>query len=456
MAVTDSYDRSPAKANSTGQAITVEPARIDDMLINPGKGWFIMSRAQSKGEHGDFPEAAIAYIRINWCDLEPEEGKFNWDFWDGAIERWTRLGKRIALSVMCANAHSRTMWSTPEWVKQAGAKGYIYRRQGDMYDTGAQIDRWEPDYSDPIFMAKLEQFIKAYAKRYDGNKNIEFITIRSYGIWGEWHTSHPVSNDVLERHVDMHLKYFSKTPLVVPWGSNACIPVYKYAFDKGVGFRRDGVCGPPQGREGEMYPLVWGRAPIVFELWGHYDYLKEKGWWDKYPLEAYVEKQRASYITLYHEHQAVNFCKQEPELIKRLGNRMGYWFILMKAVYPKYATRGQAINVKLEWENRGVAACLKNYPIAIFLTDNKGKTVLAWPSNLSDTRKWQPADKPDQPPPTAIEDVSLQIPENLPRGVYDVRIGLVKSADIMECVVKLGIAGRDDQGRYLLGKIEVK
>ncbi len=443
------------EAAGAGARVVVNPRETDDMLVNPGKGWMIFS-SLAPGAYGDFPEAAVAYLRVNWCDLEPAEGCYAWEAWEPAMRYWVQRGKRVALGVMCANAHSSGPWCTPEWVRQAGAQGAFYRREGDEYMAGTPIEHWEPDYGDPVFLAKLEQFLKAFGARYDGDPAIEFVDIRSYGIWGEWHTARPASREALQRHVDLHLAAFPHTQLVVPWGMDANIPVYRYAFEKGVGFRRDGVCGPPQGREAEMYPLVWGRAPVVFELWGHYEYLKAQGWWTQYPLEPYVVRQRAAYVTLYHERHAGPLIAQEPELVRRLGNRMGYWFVLTEASYPAELEAGGLFPLTCRWENRGVAACLRNYPVALFLNRPGGQTVFAAASSASDTRTWAPAADPGAPASPVQETLTWRLPRDLPAGDYEVRLGLVSSPIRLDCAVKLGIAGRDAEGRYSLGALTVR
>jgi hypothetical protein len=429
------------------QMITIIPEPTDELLLNPGKGWMIFS-GTNPGKYGTFPEASVAYLRANWADLEPAEGQFNWEFWEPALRFWIGQGKRLALGVMCANAHSAGKWTTPQWVADAGAKGYDYVRQGDEYSAGARLTRWEPDYGDPVFLAKLEHFVNAFAARYDGDPAIEFVDVRSYGIWGEWHTPHPASTDVLKRHLDLHRNAFRRTQLVVQWGMDANIPACQYAFDHGIGFRRDGIGGPPVGREGEMYPLVWGKAPVVFEFWGRYEYLKQKGWWTQYPVEAYMEKQRADYISLYWEKDARTFVDEEPAYIRRLGNRMGYWFVLAKAEYPTRVSPGQTLDLALHWENRGVGACRRNYPVAVFLLDAASKPAFAAASSESDCRRWEPGK-------ATIENLVFHLPAGLAAGTYALCLGLVDSPVTLHCALRLGIKGRDELGRYRLGTISI-
>lgn len=49
--------------------------------------------------------------------------------------------------------------ATPQWVFDAGAKGY---------DAAGWA--YEPDYDDPVFLEKVENFVRAMAERYNGNR----------------------------------------------------------------------------------------------------------------------------------------------------------------------------------------------------------------------------------------------------------------------------------------------
>ena len=70
-----------------------------------------------------------------------------------------------------------------------------------------------------LTVAKLENFLRAFAKRYDGQPWLRYIDIGSIGDWGEGHTSSGsklhYDYDQRKPHVDLHLKYFKKTQIVV-------------------------------------------------------------------------------------------------------------------------------------------------------------------------------------------------------------------------------------------------
>ena len=139
---------------------------------------------------------------MGWSYLEPQEGQFNWSVVDTVAQRYIAAGKKIAFRITCYEGADDQPYATPKWVRDAGAKGY---------DLGKC---WEPDYDDPIYMAKLEQFLAAFGARYDGNPNVAFVDVGTLGIWGE---GHPIGREypfaTVKRHMDLHRKYFPHTLL---------------------------------------------------------------------------------------------------------------------------------------------------------------------------------------------------------------------------------------------------
>ena len=71
----------------------------------------------------------------------------------------------------------------PQFLLDGGLKVRHYTFFGNT--PGASVS---PDYNDPKLVNALENFIKAFGKRYDGDPRIAFITVGLIGFWGEWHT----------------------------------------------------------------------------------------------------------------------------------------------------------------------------------------------------------------------------------------------------------------------------
>src|SRR5688572_4415191 len=173
--------------------VTVRPRDDGRALVNPGMGWTLYFYSDFTDNYGsklapadtvdDFPGLSTVYMRVPWSMLEPQEGKFNWPLLDTPAQRWIAKGKQVAFRVTCSESMLR--YATPQWVEQAGAKGHSY-----LLGTGRREDGplWDPDFDDPVFLAKLESFLKAFSARYDGNPNVAYIDIGSFGLWGEGHT----------------------------------------------------------------------------------------------------------------------------------------------------------------------------------------------------------------------------------------------------------------------------
>ena len=69
---------------------------------------------------------------------------------------------------------SKNEYVTPKWVFDEGAKSYKYK-------TLLGVTQIVPKWNDKIFLKEVNNFILALSERYDGNENIAYIDIRSYG-----------------------------------------------------------------------------------------------------------------------------------------------------------------------------------------------------------------------------------------------------------------------------------
>jgi Beta-galactosidase len=93
---------------------------VDTLLANPGQGW--MSQAHTPKADPRFPYSVV-YIRFNWADIEPEQGKYNWQVIDDVIAAWKPRKATVAFRVMTCNAHSAGYYASPKWLFDSGCKG---------------------------------------------------------------------------------------------------------------------------------------------------------------------------------------------------------------------------------------------------------------------------------------------------------------------------------------------
>jgi len=439
--------------------ITVTPKQSTGVFLNPGKGWFLLNFRGSATDYSEETLAlcAVGYQRFNWCDIEPEESKFRWELIDSGIEAWANLEKQYAFGIMPLNSSSPIKYKTPKWVFDAGAK---YRTV--TLDMHARGEHTVPVFDDPVFLEKLRNFITAMGKRYDGNPHIAFIDIRSFGNWGEGHMfpfgDGYISSEKLKEHIQIHLDAFKKTPMVLLWGVPRYNEVYDWAVEQGIGIRRDGICGNSDGSETVR---AFGKTLAVFEFFGDYDFLKERGWWEGYSKDGRkgygyrlidcVERGKPSYIGMDGRsgvESAEKFLKAERPLIEHLANRMGYHFVLTKAVIPSTLRLGVTNVLELEWQNKGVAPIYLPCKVAVALLDEK-KNVheVCWLDELKPSR-WMPDE-------TVVEKAKILLNKVKP-GSYQLAIGLFKNSSDKNPAYKLGIEGGTDTGWCLLAQVNIE
>jgi hypothetical protein len=151
------------------KSVTSCPAKVwPNFIENYG------SKLEPSDTLDDWPVLSVVYLRVPWSFLEPKEGEFNWSLLDTSAQRWIAQGKKIALRITCSE--SWLCYATPMWVQDAGAKGVEFEFGKGPQPGGAL---WDPDFLDSIFLAKLDRFLAAMARRYDGNPNLAFIDIGS-------------------------------------------------------------------------------------------------------------------------------------------------------------------------------------------------------------------------------------------------------------------------------------
>lgn len=458
----------------------VNPGDTGAALINPGMGWMFqhydndIQRYTVDLEPSDavdeFPGVSSVYIRLAWSYLEPEEGRFNWTLVDSAMQRWVAKGKQVAFRFTTSEGRASEAYATPRWVEQAGAKGYHLKGAGQI-DAAGPV--WEPDFDDPVFLAKLDRFLAAAAARYDGNPDVAFIDVGSFGVWGEGHTIAstrlPYSAATIRRHIDLHRKHFRHTLLVANDDfalQGRGLETLGYARDRGLALRDDSIL--VQGGERAYYHAYaahnfWPRVPVVLEC-EHYGGSKKRGaWQDGHLYLQAIEDYHASYATVHWYPR--EFLKDNRALIDRINLRLGYRLQLEEASWPSEATAGSPIALGYRWRNAGVAPCLPGGHPAITFKDAKGGIAAVFVDEDFNVRDL-PVGPPGKARSIARRDLTgfpqedkpfasfrLPPPHILRPGTYDVFISVGNATGTPK--IALPLAGGDGERRYRLGSVRI-
>ncbi len=466
---------------------TVKPMDTGTALVNPSMGWtmhFYSNVARNYGSKlapsdtlDDFPGLSTVYLRLPWAYLEPVEGEYNWAMLDTPAQRWIAKGKRIALRLTCSENWMK--YATPEWVKKAGAKGTFYRYgKGRVGKSGS----WDPFFDDLIFLKKLNAFLAAAAKRYDGNPNVEFIDVGTFGLWGEGHTHASSKQDKIEiqkLHIDLHLKHFKKTLLCISDDiaghdkPGKSFPITDYALSKGVTIRDDSIMVQPRPRSwyhSEMAQEFWPKLPVILEH-QHYGSSIKRDAWDPDIFLKSIEAYHASFMSIHWWPRIL--LEGNRQVIDKINLRMGYRLMPVKVTWPRtlqiastqdsytgykdvtrYGDFRKTFKVQWGWANKGVAPCYPCGFAALTLKDDKGGIVSVMTDETLNMRDLK-VGLPGKAPVTRHESefiVGLFAPTTRP-GTYDVFIS-VGTRDGTPTIA-LPLEDDDGQRRYRIGRIEL-
>jgi Domain of unknown function (DUF4832)/Beta-galactosidase len=443
--------------------VVVRPKEIDTVLVNPGMGIQTFQRfngdalnaglrwsergptevLKPAAEKPDFPESSISYCRWFWNVLEPEHGKYNWSIIDTALEQARLHHQTLAIRMMPYDQRD----PLPEWYQNSGA-----HRANKPTDPDGKI--WQPDFTDPLYLKYWGELVAAAGARYDGNPYLEMVDVSSIGYWGEgWSDYMPVFK-YQKALIDIYLGAFKRTPLLMNFDQAEALA---YGVSHGTGWRLDcwGDMGMLHGEKEsgrslmlDRYPEqvvetgiqnAWMRSPVSLESCG------VAGTWlkDGYDVNYILDQALRWHVSSVNIKSSVippQWKKQFDEFEKK----MGYRFILRRLEYPKEVRPGEMMPVNMWFLNAGVSPVYRDFTLAVQLSSSEGSAVIKTPA---DVRKWLPGD--------AVFEGTLFVPQTLKPGEYHFRVGLLDPYTGFPAI-KLAVEGRQPDGWYDLGTIEIR
>lgn len=438
-----------------GATVIVRPPEINDILVNPGMGVQTFQRyngdALNKGvewseegpvapltapaEAPDFPQSTIAYCRWHWAILEPEHGKVHWEIIDLALSEAKRHGQRLAIRLMPYDPKHQM----PEWYRNSGA-----RRANTPDSKGGKM--WEPDFSDPLYFKYWSELVEEAGKRYDGNPWLDSVDISTVGYWGEGWSEYMPEFAVQKRLIDVYFKAFRHTQLLMNFDEPEALA---YGTSRGAGWPFD-CWGDMRKGWSEMldfYPQqiartgisdVWRTGPVSMETCG----VPESWFRDGFDVNYVINEALRWHVSSVNLKSSAipSAWKNQFDDFER---RMGYRFALRRAEWNEEVNAGQALGLTSWWVNEGVAPIYQPFVLAFRLRSSGISAVLR---TSVDLRKWLPGD--------AVFEDPLFVPQDLAPGEYEVSVAMLDPLT-MQPGIRLGIAGREADGWYPLGKVRV-
>lgn len=131
----------------------------------------------------EIPELRSAWVyglswRFKWRTIEPQHGQYRWDLLDNALAVTGRAGKKAMLRITAGI-------NSPDWVYQAGAQAFVFRNTDLAHPENYPASLHMPIPWDAAYLAKWEEFIHAFGKRYNNHPHIYSIQMTGGGHIGE-------------------------------------------------------------------------------------------------------------------------------------------------------------------------------------------------------------------------------------------------------------------------------
>ena len=441
---------------------------VDDktVLKNPHKGWFWhyidngLGRGAYRDKHdpaddlADFPGLNHLYLRFDWVDVEKQPGVYDFSALDDIMAFWGPRGYTFSLRVCTFEGmtNPEIPFATPPYVFEEGARCFVL-------DDGSV----QPDYGDPIFLRHLEDFMRAFGAKYNGDERIECVDIGTYGTWGEGHTVAGddviYSEEIVKKHLDLHCKYFPDTLLVcnddhiagrMANGQGEMQDMLEYADARGFGVQDDSICvdgysndcGYDTMRAPWAFDRLADNAPCVIEM-AHYTYIMPE-------FKAYyrsgltaIEAYKNAHATFagFHGYPR-DWLANERDVAEYCANRLGYWYFVTGVVIPPLTDTAHN-RIRLDVENRGWARAWHRYTLRLAL---RGADGTLYPCDTdADNTLWMPG-KP--------QTLNLRLDcRGVPAGEYDLCVGLFEKQRPILLALKEEIYA---DGWYTIGKTTIK
>jgi hypothetical protein len=341
------------------ETVVVRPKPIDDVLVNPGMGFMTFQRfngdklneglkwtegypiayQEFKGslENEHHPATSIAYFRIYWKFIEPQQGQYRWDLLDTALKTAHNRGQTLMLRVAPYGTNPDN--DVPDW----------YRSMVGDEKGKLKLEKWRTDPEDPRYVRHFGGLIRALGARYDGNPDLESVDMALVGAWGEGAGSDMLSDKTRAALVDSYIDAFPKSALMMLLSDEK---TNKYGIARrNVGWRVDclgdmgGFARPDWSHMQDYYPEAivnfgmadaWKKAPVTFEVcWVMQQWLN-KGW----DVDYIIDQSLKWHISSFNGKSSAVPEQWRPQVDRWLKS-MGYRYVLRRFTYQTPARTGE-------------------------------------------------------------------------------------------------------------------
>lgn len=426
------------------------------------------------------------YYRFAWFDIETTTNVYDWSKFDSEIRGAIDAGRKFNFGVM-------PLFMNFNWMTVGGATlSYpLYLHNQMQADTANNRDwiysgSWVPNWNSTFFLTAWENLQVAIANRlasvtYNGvlYKNaVNYIDIRGYGDFGEWHTypwtgSEPTGREAttatLKRLIDSQKNVFSDYWLVnligaFDGGNASQMPaeVSWYALtetnSKGrFGWRRDNWGDPGTDTILEDNPYTYLGNSIAAKIMDTWEFAPVVG----EPLNTQstitgscgsmhcdLERQ----IRLYHatsfgngNYPSLSAAQTRTNVINS-SKACGYRLVLNGGNATASVPRNSNLEINLTWQNVGISQTYEDWNVDFELRN--GSTVVWNGRSTKVLKHYKPAVS------GATTNDSFTIPGTTATGTFNLVL-IIRDPNNFRAPLPLAITGRQADGSYILGSITI-
>lgn len=459
----------------------------DPDFIAPHRGteeWMVMNQVNIPIE-GTYTHPMDAYYRFEWTEIETAKGVYNWTSFDAAFKRAIDKGQKFSFGIMplCSNCTG----STIDGAKLTYPSYLHYEMQTESVKDWIHNGIWIPNWNSNYYLIAWENMLKAVATHmnttYINNVKlssiVNYIDIRGYGNWGEWHnypygdvepTANRATANSLLRILNAHKIAFPDIRLITlsdafdvsNWSR---VPAeVGYALLTGsnnvgeFGWRRDNWGDPAfwfknklenntttfNGRVfSEMIMNKWKNAPIVGEPSSCCTI--NGGSCQYWELETQIRRYHTLSFGNGNIEASSTACVRDN--IRKASKAAGYRLVLAGGSMTTNLVSGSPFMIQMNWQNKGITPTYEKWDVIYQLRNSSN--LIVW----SGTSTFKPSMFLPQLSATTIQD-NFNLPATIQTGTYNLVIMVVDPANYRR-PLPLAINGRNTDGSYLIRSVSI-
>lgn len=420
---------------------------------------------KNRAAYGTYPGSRDSNFRINWRNLEPTQGNYNWAPIDNILSNIG--GRRLTLRVMVLSSGgsnvsgvSGKLTVMPDWVENvSGATEQLTIDGGtDTYVV--------PKWDSAVFLTLWKNFLTALGNRYDRDERLAVFELSGLGDWGEWHVytfrnhyngyDRPWTSATVNTVVDANAAAFPNTQMVcftaeerATWRAmNTPVPTVKP-----IGIRNDGfgdanwyhglprMLGPISNQGPQMASDRWKTAPMLFEYATMTTLaLSQEGLLlGRQQTQQYhgTTIRTSNLFYLFPQGWGSTMSADEWDNFTMTQKYCGYRYHVSEVSLPVSVARGGVMDFTPKWVNMGTAPTYENWQIVYALKPAGQPTAADTATSTSllnlktvfydgDQYQGNTANPKTDPIPSApvASAESLQIPAGIQPGAYDLYVSV--------------------------------